>query len=207
MTQNSLYPATESNHAFKTTLRTIDLWIHKILLWIASLALLAMVFIVSYTVFLRYVLNTGLAWAEEVPRIMVITFAFIAWAMGVRDHLHVSVSILYNAFPKGGVVRKLIDCFVELCSLLCGLFLLYYGTQLVIKLMPLPGIMPVTGLPNWVKFLPAAVVGVPITFDSILFLTGVLKTDDLMFSEPEIDYVEQVRQDELARAEQNKEAK
>ena len=207
MTQNALYSPTESNHALKQTLRTIDHWIHTILLWIASIALLAMVAIVFYTVFLRFVLNTGLAWAEEVPRILVITFAFIAWAMGVRDHLHVSVNILYNCFPKGGVVRKIIDIFVEFCSLLCGLFLLYYGTQLVIKLMPLPGVMPVTGIPNWVKFLPATIVGIPVTFDSILFLTGVLKPDDLMFSEPEVDYVEQVRQDELERAAQNKEAK
>ena len=143
MSQQAVYPPTESNHAFKQTLRLIDQWIHKILLWIASIALLAMVAIVTYTVFLRFVLNTGVAWAEEVPRILVITFAFIAWAMGVRDHLHVSVSILYNAFPKGGIARKLIEIFVELCSVLCGLFLLYYGTQLVIKLMPLPGVMPV----------------------------------------------------------------
>ena len=32
----------------------------------------------------------GLSWAEEVPRLLVTVFAFIACAIGVRDHIGVS---------------------------------------------------------------------------------------------------------------------
>ena len=79
---------------------------HKIVLFIAQASILAMVAIVTLTVILRYCFNTGLSWAEEVPRLLVTVFAFIACAIGVRDHMHVAVNAIYNKFPVGGKVRK-----------------------------------------------------------------------------------------------------
>lgn len=61
---------------------------HRIVLFIAQASILAMVAIVTLTVILRYCFNTGLSWAEEVPRLLVTVFAFIACAIGVRDHMH-----------------------------------------------------------------------------------------------------------------------
>jgi len=83
-------------------LHAIDTIFHKILLVIAQIALAAMIIIVCTTVYYRYVLNAGIIWAEEVPRILVALFAFIACAMGVRDQLHVGIGVFYNRFPKGG---------------------------------------------------------------------------------------------------------
>ncbi len=59
-------------------------------LFIAQASILAMVAIVTLTVILRYCFNTGLSWAEEVPRLLVTVFAFIACAIGVRDHMRMS---------------------------------------------------------------------------------------------------------------------
>ena len=69
---------------------------HRIVLFIAQASILAMVAIVTLTVILRYCFNTGLSWAEEVPRLLVTVFAFIACAIGVRDHMHVAVNAIYN---------------------------------------------------------------------------------------------------------------
>jgi TRAP-type C4-dicarboxylate transport system permease small subunit len=91
-------------------LRKIDRAVHKILLVIAQVSLIAMVLILTYTVILRYVFNTGLSWAEEVPRLLVTVFVFLACAMGVRDHLHISVNVVYNRFKKDGRMRKRWRC-------------------------------------------------------------------------------------------------
>ncbi|MDL2317892.1 TRAP transporter small permease [Eubacteriales bacterium OttesenSCG-928-A19] len=182
-------------------LRTLNRWTHRVILLVAEVALIAMVIIVTLAVVLRYVFNTGLGWAEEVPRLLVTLFAFLAMAMGVRDHAHIGVNLLYNAFPKDGRMRKFLENFDDVAVLLCGLFMLYFGGRRCIQMFSLPGKLPMTGLNTWVQYLPIPIAGFVISFDSILFLTGVLKRDDLLYSEPEIDYVEEVRQQEEMRKE------
>ena len=176
-------------------LRSIDRAIHRVLLVIAQVSLIAMVLILTYTVVLRYVFNTGLAWAEEVPRLLVTVFVFLACAMGVRDHLHISVNIIYNRFKKDGKMRRAMEILGEVAVLACGLFMLIVGGQRVIKMMSLSGIQPMTGLPNWVQYISVPIAGFIMVYDCILFLTGVLKPDDLLFSEPEIDYMDQILQE------------
>ncbi|MDD4011091.1 MAG: hypothetical protein PHI83_03000, partial [Sphaerochaetaceae bacterium] len=51
-----------------------------------------------------------------------------------------------------------------------------------------------TGWPTFIQYIPAPLAGFLMTFDSILFLTGVLKSDDLLYSEKEIDYVQLVKE-------------
>lgn len=173
----------------------IDRAIHKVLLLVANISLVAMVLILSYTVLLRYVFNTGVAWAEEVPRLLVTVFVFLACAMGVRDHVHISVSVIYNLFKKNGKMQKALIIFGDLVVLACGAFMLYYGGQRVLRMMGLPGVMPMTGLPNWVQYVTVPIAGFVIVYDSLLFLFGIIKPDDLMHSEPEVDYTGQVERE------------
>ena len=163
---------------------------HKIVLFIAQASILAMVAIVTLTVILRYCFNTGLSWAEEVPRLLVTVFAFIACAIGVRDHMHVAVNAIYNKFPVGGKVRKALDVLTDVVVLLCGLFMLYSG-----------GARTITGISTAWQYLPIPVAGFVMSFDSILFLTGIISRDDLLYSEPEVDFT-----DEAAVAAMTKEA-
>ena len=164
------------------------------MLVIAQISLLAMVVLVCYTVTLRYVFNTGVGWAEEVPRLLVTLFAFLAMGMGVRDHLHIGVNLFYNMFPKDGAVRKFMIFFGDFIVLICGLFMLYYGYQYCVRLYPLPGRLPMTNLATWWQYVPIPMAGFVITFDSILFLTGILKRDDFLYSEPEVDYEEEYKE-------------
>ena len=172
-------------------IRSLNKGIHRIMLWVADIALVAMVVIVTMTVTLRYVFNSGIGWAEEVPRLLVTLFAFLAMAMGVRDHVHIGVNIVYNLFPKDGLARRFMVAFSDIIVLLCGAFMLYYGGRRCLQLMRLPGQLPMTGLRTWWQYLPIPLAGFVITFDSILFLTGVLKRDDLLYSEPEVNYVDE----------------
>ena len=173
-------------------LRDINRWIHHVILLLAEIALGAMVIIVIMTVILRYFFNTGIAWAEEVPRLLVGYFAFFACAMGVRDHTHITMNVFYNLAPKGGKLRACIDFFANTAVAACGLFMLYYGGARILLMMSRSGALPITRWPNWVQYAAVPVVGFTILIDSILFLTGVLKPNDLLFSEPEVDYAAQV---------------
>lgn len=169
-------------------LRKIDRWMHRALLIVADLSLVAMVCILAYTVVLRYVFNTGLAWAEEVPRLLVTVFVFLACAMGVRDHVHMTVNIIYNRFKKDGAWRKGFEIFGDVCVLLCGLFMFFIGGQRVLRMMSMPGILPMTGLPNWIQYIAVPIGGIYIVFDCLLFIFGVIGQHDTLYADQDIDY-------------------
>jgi TRAP-type C4-dicarboxylate transport system permease small subunit len=76
--------------------------------------------------------------------------------------------------------------------LLCGVFMFFVGGQRVLRLMTLPGVQPMTGWPNWVQYISVPIAGFVMIYDCILFMTGVLKQDDLIYGEPEVDYAGQV---------------
>ncbi len=171
---------------FASALRAIDTAIHRVLLVIAQVALLGMIIIVCVTVFFRYVLNAGIIWAEEVPRTLVALFAFIACAMGVRDHLHIGISFVYNRFKVGGRGRRILDIVFNLAVFACGAIMAIYGWNLCRQLWRFT--MPATGLPRTVQYISMPIAGSIIMFDSLLFLFGVIKEDELLFSEKEEEY-------------------
>ncbi len=167
-------------------LRAIDTLVHKILLVMAQVALAAMITIVSVTVYYRYVLNTGIIWAEEVPRTLVALFAFIACAMGVRDQLHIGISVIYSRFPKGGKARRVMDLLSYSATLFAGLIMAYYGWNLCAQLGRFT--MPATGWPRWVQYISLPISGAIIAYDSLLYMLGVINEDDRMYSEKEEEY-------------------
>jgi TRAP-type C4-dicarboxylate transport system permease small subunit len=167
-------------------LRSIDRVVHRILLVIAQIALFGMITIVCVTVFYRYVLNHGIVWAEEVPRTLVALFAFIACAMGVRDHLHIGVGFFYNRFKIGGAGRRVLDAVFNLCTFACGGIMAVFGWNLCAQLWRFT--MAATGMPRTVQYISMPIAGIVIMYDSLLFLFGVLKDDDRLFSEKEEEY-------------------
>ena len=173
-------------------------FVHRIILIIAQISMLAMVAIVFLTVVLRYCFNTGLSWAEE---LLVTVFAFIACAIGVRDHMHVAVNAVYNLFPVNGRGRHVMDVLTDVATLLCGLFMLFAGGDRVIKLFSLPGVMPITGISTAWQYLPIPVAGFVMAFDSLLFLLGIVDRDDLLYSEKEIDYTDVAALKEMEKKE------
>ena len=180
---------------FKGTIALINRWCHKIVLTIAQLAEVGMLSILFVTVVMRYCFNAGIGWAEEVPRLMCVLFSFIACAIGVRDNMHISVTVLYSRI-KNETVKKVIDYFDLLCTLACGLLLMIYGYSYLMKLMKLPGTLPMTGWPTWIMYVPVPLCGALMTFDCILFLTGLVSRDDLYYSEKDIDYEALVKERE-----------
>lgn len=194
----SEYPTTWSY--VKGIIVLVNHWCHKILLTIAQLAVIIMLCTVFMNVVLRFCFNSGITWAEEVPRLLVTLFAFLACAIGVRDHMHISVTIIYNRFPKGSVARKIMDMLGDIATLICGIILFYYGLSFTLRMAALPGTLPMTGWSTWVQYFPAPMAGFLMIFDSLLFLFHIIDPNDLLYSEPEVDYQELVKQQQAELA-------
>ncbi len=184
----------------------VNHWCHRIVLWIAQLSLIVMLCTVFVNVILRFCFNSGISWAEEVPGLLVTLFTFIACAIGVRDHLHISVNFIYERLKKGGVARRFFDFLTNLSTLICGISFLVGGWQIMTTLMKRTGKLPMTGWPTWIQYIPLIVGGFIMIFDSLLFIFHVIDPDDLLYSEKEIDYKELLKEQEKELAEGGKKA-
>ena len=189
---------TSTGATIKQGIILVNHWCHRIILFIAQISLVIMLVTVFMNVVLRYCFNSGITWAEEVPRLLVTLFTFLACAIGCRDHMHISVGLVYNRFKEGSKARKFLDVLSDIAVLLCGIALLYYGIMYIVRLRP--GTLPMTGWPTWLQYIPAPIAGFLITFDQILFLLHIVDPKDLLYSEAEVDYAKLVKENEAEAA-------
>ena len=169
-------------------LHGIDTVIHRIMLYVAEIALLVMVCIVTANVFVRLFIPSmgGFAWIEEVAFILIGLFTFLACSMGVRDRFHIGIAILYNRFGVGSTGRRVLDIISKVATFAVGAILLYFGIQLCQKL----GRFTITNTkwPRWTQYMGMPFGGAVMMFDSLLQLFGIVQDNDLLYSEPEVEY-------------------
>jgi TRAP-type C4-dicarboxylate transport system permease small subunit len=58
-----------------------------------------MITVVSVQVFLRYALNAGLGWADEVSRLAFVWSVFLAIPLGIREGLHIGIQLFTARLP------------------------------------------------------------------------------------------------------------
>lgn len=93
--------------------------------WLMALALAIMVTLVFGNVVLRYVFNTGIAWAEEMARLMFVWLIFLGAVLALRQHAHLGVEMLQAKLPPA--VRR-VCAIISHVLILYGLFLFLYGS-------------------------------------------------------------------------------
>ena len=81
--------------AFEHFLDKLDWLIGKLV--IASMAVMVVTVVVQ--VFLRYVLNISLDWAEELSRLSFVWSVFFAIPLGIKRGAHVGVSLITDRLP------------------------------------------------------------------------------------------------------------
>lgn len=141
------------------------------IVYFAMACLVAMAFITVTGVLLRYVFNTGLQWGEEITLVLVIWFTFIALAMGVRLNLHIHISILPGKLPAA--VEVFLTKLKQSLILATGIIFLLFGWKLVE--ITSRSILPATGLPNAIMYLPVPVSSILIILDGFFSLIGLDK--------------------------------
>ncbi|MCF6097478.1 TRAP transporter small permease [Thermovorax subterraneus] len=83
-----------------------DRLLNSIVETISMSLLVLMTLIVSWVVFSRYFLHKTPAWGEEASLLCMVWFGFLSMAIGVRDNLHLSITIL-DQFLSAGVLKIL----------------------------------------------------------------------------------------------------
>lgn len=84
--------------------------------WLMALALAVMVVLIFGNVVLRYAFNSGIAWAEEVSRLMFVWLIFLGAILALRRHAHLGVELLQARLPRA--VRRA-------CAVVSHLLMLY----------------------------------------------------------------------------------
>ena len=87
-----------------------------------------MVTLVFANVVLRYVFNSGIYWSQQAFLVIVIWFTFIAFALGVKEDLHISINILPKKTPSAIVMAVVF--FKYAVEIFCGGILFVYGIKL-----------------------------------------------------------------------------
>jgi TRAP-type C4-dicarboxylate transport system permease small subunit len=121
---------------------------------IAALSLGAMLVVVTIQVVLRYFFNNAPGWSEELARQFMILFCFIAMALGVRDKIHIALTIITDRLLKKFILPLEIagKILVFVMGIMMSINMGPYFTKL--KYNRLPG----TGIPvGYEYFFPTAV--------------------------------------------------
>lgn len=111
----------------KSGLKTVIDGFYKLLDIIMVLCLIVMLVLVFTNVVLRMGFNTGLDFAEELPRFAFVWLAFVGGVVGMHRRTHLGVDMVVATLPLLG--KKLCWGISQVIMTVCSLYILY-GTWL-----------------------------------------------------------------------------
>jgi TRAP-type C4-dicarboxylate transport system permease small subunit len=101
------------------------------LIGVAATGLVAMTVIIGWQVIGRFILGASPSWSEQAAQVLMIWFAFLAAAAGVREGFHIRIVALEEAASPR--VRRLMQLAAGLVVAGCGLAMLILGGELVVR--------------------------------------------------------------------------
>lgn len=100
-----------------------------------------------YQVIMRYVFSSVPSWSEELIRFIFIWCSFIAAAIGIRERIHIGISIFVDRLP--GKLVPISEILVHIAIMIFAFSLVYYGWKTTLMTQRQPS--PALGLPmSWV---------------------------------------------------------
>jgi len=111
--------------------------------------LVGMAIVIIINVFMRYVLNSGLRWGEEVAKLLMVWFTFIAMAVGVKQGLHISLHLLPKRLPAW--LNTILSLLKDVITLIIAVVFMIYGIKLV--QFTSTSIMPATEWPSSILYM------------------------------------------------------
>ena len=109
------------------SLERVKAGFYRLLEIIMVITMIVMFVLVFINVMLRMLFNTGIDFAEELPRFAFIWMTFIGAIIGMHKHTHLGVDMLVAALPVLG--RKICWGISQVIMTVCSLYMLY-GTWL-----------------------------------------------------------------------------
>ena len=126
---------------------------------LSGVAMVAMVGIVAWGVFGRFVLNDTPSWAEASALLLLAWVILGAAAAGVREGFHMGFDTLRDTLPEP--VARLFKVLSDLVVTVFGAAMAWYGGDLALEVWD--ATLPTLGLPGTVEYLPLVMGGVLIT--------------------------------------------
>ncbi|MDR3230813.1 MAG: TRAP transporter small permease [Synergistaceae bacterium] len=106
---------------FRKVETTVSMFVEQLGMFL----LVLMVLVVCLTVVTRYFFSYTPSWSEETALLCMVWFGFLSMALGVRDDLHLSITILDRVTPK--FMMTPVALFKYLCTFGFGAFMLIQG--------------------------------------------------------------------------------
>lgn len=122
----------------------------------AAAGLVAMVGIIAWQVFSRYVLDAAPAWSEQAALVLMLWIALLAAAAGVREQFHIGMDFALGRLQgrRATAARLLIHALVALF----GAAMVVWGGELVARTWT--HTLPALGLPRGAAYLVVPISGV-----------------------------------------------
>ena len=95
----------------------------------ASLCVTTTTLLVLMNVFLRYFMNTGIYWSEEVATMCFVWCIFVGSASAYKNGAHLGVDLLVRKLPK--VPRAIVKIIVDILLILINGYILYLSIKFV----------------------------------------------------------------------------
>jgi TRAP-type C4-dicarboxylate transport system permease small subunit len=138
-------------------------WLSRAVIAAASIALVALVVIMGWMVFGRYVLNDTPTWVERAATLAIVSIALPVAAVGVRERFHLAVLGFREALPDRP--RWSVEIVCDILVGLFGLAMLYWSWDL---LATSAGIrIPLLGISQAWSYAPVTLSGGMIVLFSI----------------------------------------
>ena len=112
--------------------------------WLVILLTGALVLIVSANVFMRYVLEVGLLWAEEVSRLTFVWLVFLGAFTALRRRAHLALTFVYDRFSSR--LQVIVKYAGALLVLLFLGVLVWHGMALVLQTLRFGRVTPILGI-------------------------------------------------------------
>ena len=125
---------------------------------IIVILMLAMVAVVFYQVIMRQIFENPPMWGEQISVLLMIWFVFLGIVLGLEENLHIGITMLVSKLPKKAIY--FVEIFVNLLIMVLSVLLIRFGSTHFAFLFSTGAVMPVTGLPNAIYYLPVPLTGV-----------------------------------------------
>lgn len=137
---------------------------HIALVFLAKAMMIAMVLITFVNVVLRYGFDSGLVWSEEVSLLLAVWFIFIAMGLGVKQSLHINLSLVAESRISDRINRVL-DVLRSVIYLAIGSAMLIFGWKLA--RITMSSIMPATSWPAGLLYAILPLAAIVIIYEAL----------------------------------------
>ena len=140
-------------NAYKKAIKAMN----KALDVIIVILMLSMVGVVIYQVIMRQIFENPPMWGEQIAVLLMIWFVFLGIVLGLEEGLHIGITLLVSRLPKKAAY--IVEIIVNVLILVLATLFILFGAEHVATLLRTGAVMPVTGLPNAIFYLPIALTG------------------------------------------------